>query len=77
MSMIRGAQPGRIVRMRVCFGDVPEFSDILQLASGKRYQVVGVNGKQLQALVLKPDDAIEPGTRIWSWSWMSRKRKTQ
>lgn len=71
---LRGAQPGRIVKLRVSHGEVPEFSDVLLMASGKRYQVVGVSGKSLRALVLKPADEIEPGTKCWNWQWDSRRK---
>jgi hypothetical protein len=71
---LRGAQPGRVVKLRVSFGEVPEFGDVLMMASGKRYQVVGVTGKSLRALVLKPSDTIEPGTKVWTWQWDSRKK---
>ena len=71
---LRGAQPGRIVKLRVSHGEVPEFGDVLQMASGKRYQVIGVNGKTLRALVLKHTDAIEPDTKVWQWQWDSRAR---
>jgi hypothetical protein len=73
---IRGAQPGHQVRLRVSFGEIPEFGDVLQMATGKRYQVIGVKGKQLQALVLKPTDEIEPDTVVWQWRWTSRKRRS-
>lgn len=74
--IIRGAQPGRVVGMRVVQGDVPEFGDVLELASGKRYQVIEPpRGRNLRALVLKPTDVLDPGTRVWEWRWMPRKNQ--
>lgn len=64
--MGRGAPPWAQVKLRVAFGAV------LQMATGRRYQVVGVRGKALQALVLPPEAAIEPGTEVWNWRWAKR-----
>ncbi len=69
------APPWAEVKLRVAFGDVPEFSDELVISStGRRYQVIGVRGKQLRCLVLPPDAPTEPGTRVWAWQWVGRRR---
>jgi hypothetical protein len=61
------------VKLRVASGDVPEFSDELHMASGRRYQVIGVRGKTLTCLVLPPDAPI--GGRVIAWQWAPRRRR--
>lgn len=62
------------VKLRVAWGDVPEFTDILQCQSGRRYQVIGVKGRTLQTLVL-PADAPTDGAKVIPWMWAPRRRK--
>lgn len=69
--MSRGAPPWAQVKLRVSFGDVPDFGDILQMRTGRRYQVIGVRGRQLQCLVL-PVDADTGDARVLEWQWASR-----
>lgn len=61
------------VKLRVSFGEIPEFGDELCVVStGRRYQVIGVRGKTLTCLVL-PADAPVQG-RVIDWMWSPRKR---
>lgn len=62
------------VKLRVSFGEVPEFSDILVMSTGRRYQVVGVRGRALDCIVLPPE-APDGNARIWWWQWSKRKRR--
>lgn len=70
--MGRGAPPWSLVKLRVAYGEIPPFGAVLQLRTGRRYQVIGVRGRALQVLVLPPDTQIDPGTPIWEWMWSSR-----
>lgn len=70
--MGRGAPPFSQVKLRVAFGDVPPFGAILQLRTGRRYQVIGIRGRSLQVVVLPPDANVEPGTPVWEWMWAPR-----
>lgn len=72
--MSRGAPPWAQVKLRVAYGEVPDFGDILQMKTGRRYQVVGVRGKQLQCLVLPPE-AETGDAKVCEWEWSSRDKK--
>lgn len=61
-----------MVKLRVSWGEVPPFGAVLQMRTGRRYQVIGIRGRTLQVLVLPPDAAIEPGTPVLAWQWASR-----
>lgn len=61
------------VRLRVSWGDMPEFSDILEFKTGRRYQVIGIKGKGLTCLVLPPE-APTDGCRVLPWCWAPRNR---
>ncbi|CAN7327028.1 hypothetical protein LJR084_001898 [Variovorax sp. LjRoot84] len=64
------------VKLRVAFGDVPEFGDELRIEStGRRYQVIGVRGRTLTCLVL-PREAEVTG-RVLPWQWCSRRRRAR
>lgn len=65
-----------MVKLRVSWGEVPPFGAVLQMRTGRRYQVIGVRGRTLQVLVLPPDAPIEPGTPVLAWQWASRAQKT-
>lgn len=60
------------VKLRVAHGEVPPFGAVLVMATGRRYQVIGVRGRALQCLVLPPDAELEPGTPVLSWQWVKR-----
>lgn len=64
-----------MVKLRVSWGDVPPFGAVLQMRTGRRYQVIGIHGRTLQALVLPPDAPIEPGTPVLAWQWAPRAGK--
>lgn len=61
------------VKLRVAFGEIPEFSDELHMASGRRYQVIGVRGKTLTCIVLPPDAPV--AGRVIPWQWTPRRRR--
>lgn len=63
------------VKLRCCWGDVPEFSDVLEFPSGRRYQVIGVRGRSLRCIVL-PKDAPTDDCRVLPWEWAPRRKKT-
>lgn len=69
----RGAPPWAQVKLRCCWGDVPDVGDELHFKTGRRYQVIGVKGRALQCLVL-PADAPVQG-RVLAWQWASRGAK--
>lgn len=69
----RGSPPWSQVKLRCCWGDVPEVGDELRFNTGRRYQVIGVKGRGLQCLVL-PADAPVQG-RVLAWQWASRRQK--
>lgn len=73
--MSRGAPPWAQVKLRVSHGDVPEFGAVLEMRTGRRYQVIGVRGRALTCLVLPPEAEIEPGTAVLAWQWTKRKPK--
>lgn len=74
--MARGAPPWAQVKLRVVAeSPIPPFGAVLVMPTGRRYQVIGINGRSLQVLVLPPDAEIEDGTEIWNWNWAKRKRK--
>ena len=73
--MPRAAPPWAQVKLRVSFGDIPPFGAVLQMRTGRRYQVIGVNGRALRALVLPPEATVEDGTLVWDWQWAKRDRK--
>lgn len=63
------------VKLRVAWGDVPEFGDELVLPTGRRYQVIDIRGKTLHCLVLP---ASEPITgRVVPWQWAPRRRRAR
>ncbi|MBU0917870.1 MAG: hypothetical protein KKD97_16110 [Gammaproteobacteria bacterium] len=64
------------VKLRVAWGEIPEFSDVLELASGRRYQVIGVRGKTLRCIVL-PSTATTDGCRVIPWQWSKRTKKAR
>jgi len=70
----RGAPPWAQVKLRVCWGDVPEVGDELRFKTGRRYQVIGVKGRGLQCLVLPPDAPVQG--RVLEWEWASRRRSS-
>ncbi|ACD21563.1 hypothetical protein Bphyt_7278 (plasmid) [Paraburkholderia phytofirmans PsJN] len=61
------------VRLRVTgwVGPAPEGGDELRTGTGRRYQIITVNGRTLECLVL-PADAEVQG-RVFHWKWGSRK----
>ena len=64
------------VKLRVTHGAVPDPGDVLQMTSGRLYLVLRIGGtRTLHCMVLPNLDQVDPGTPIWSWQWMPRKRK--
>lgn len=63
---------GSIVKLRVAFGEVPEFGTILETRTGRRYQIVEVKGKSLRCLVLGPND-LAGDDPVLSWHWVGRR----
>jgi hypothetical protein len=61
------------VKLRVSHGDVPEFGDVLEMRTGRRYQVIGVKRRALTCIVLPPKAEIED--RVIPWQWTPRERK--
>jgi hypothetical protein len=61
------------VKLRVAFGDIPDAGVELRMATGRRYQVIGVRGRSLTCLVLPPE--AETQGDVWSWQWTPRKKK--
>jgi hypothetical protein len=74
MSAQRGKPAWALVKLRVVNGEVPDFGDILQLPSGRRYEVIGVSGRGLDCIVLPPD-AGNGTARVWDWRWAKRLKK--
>lgn len=48
--------------------DCPEAGDELRFASGRRYQVLGVNGRTLHCLVLAPTAPVQGRVRESHWA---------
>jgi hypothetical protein len=69
--MARGKPAWSQVKLRCCWGDVPEPGDELRFNTGRRYQVIGVRGRALQCLVLPPEAAVQG--RVIEWRWAGRK----
>lgn len=65
------------VKLRVCWGDVPEPGDELLFTSGRRYQVLGVRGRTMTCIVLPNDAPPNTDGRTLCWRWASRKRKAR
>lgn len=63
------------VKLRVLWGEVPEFGDELVTQRGRRYQVIGVKGKTLTCLVIPASDPPNADGRTLSWFWGARKRR--
>jgi hypothetical protein len=63
------------VKLRYIFweGDGPIGGDELRTRTGRRYQIVSVNGRTLDCLVL-PADAEVQG-RVFRWEWGTRNKK--
>lgn len=61
------------VKLRVNVGDVPDPGTVLELATGRRYQVLRTAGRTLHAIVLPPghDTGDAP---VWWWRWTKRAR---
>lgn len=66
-----------MVKLRVSWGEVPPLGAVLQMRTGRHYQVIGIRGRTLEALVLPPDATIEPGTPVLAWQWASRSGKAR
>jgi hypothetical protein len=73
--MARGKPAWSMVRLRVAWGELPPFGAILQMRTGRRYQIIGGCGRSLQALVLPPDAPVEAGTPVIEWQWAKRPRR--
>jgi hypothetical protein len=71
----RGAPAWAHVKLRVSSGEVPAFSDILVMPTGRRYQVIGVRGRGLDVIVLPPEAPVGDA-RLWDWRWAKRTNKT-
>jgi hypothetical protein len=65
------------VKLRVTHGPVPDPGDVLEMPSGRLYMVLRIGGtRTLHCMVLPGLEHVEPDTRILSWRWTPRKRKT-
>jgi len=62
------------VNLRVSFGDVPDPGSVLEMATGRRYQVVRVRGRALLCWVLPPGHDVGD-MPVLSWRWTPRRRK--
>lgn len=72
IAMKRAWEP---VKLRVAWGDVPEPSDVLELRTGRRYQVLRVAGKTLHCVVLPVGHEVERWARVLPWQWASRRTR--
>jgi len=61
------------VKLRVAWGEVPEPGDVLELRTGRRYQVFRVAGKTLHCWVLPRTEPVE--ARVIPWCWSPRRRR--
>ncbi|MBX3610376.1 MAG: hypothetical protein KF871_10830 [Hydrogenophaga sp.] len=66
-----------LVKLRVCWGEVPAPGDELVFASGRRYQVLGVKGRTLRCLVIPKSEPPNQDGRTLCWRWAPRKRKAR
>lgn len=73
----RGKAPGEVVKLRVAQGDVPPQGCYLVLATGRRYRVQAVRGRQIDCVVLHPDEMLELGAEVWHWEWASRQERRE
>lgn len=63
------------VKLRVSWGEIPDAGDELVITStGRRYQVLAVNGRTMRCLVLPPDAPVDPEAQVWQWQWCGKKR---
>jgi hypothetical protein len=68
--------PGARLKLRLAWGDAPPVPSTLVLPSGRKYLVLGVNGKTLSCLVCSPNDT-EDVLPLLAWTWATRKRKAR
>ena len=65
------------VKLRVSHGEVPNPGDVLEMATGRLYQVLRIGGtRTLHCMVLPSLEHVDPDTRILSWQWTPRNRRT-
>lgn len=73
--MARTGRVGTVVELRVSHGAVPEFGTVLMVFHRRThrllhvYQVVGVRGKKLDALICRLDEEFEAETPVWTWQF--------
>lgn len=60
--------PWSTVKQRVVWGDMPEIGDELVFRSGRRYQVISINGKTIRCLVLPPGAEVQGRQLEWQWA---------
>ena len=65
------------VKLRVSHGDVPDFGSVLEMRSGRRYQVIGVRGRGLTCLVLPPEAPVDGEVIQWQWTPRPRRPKVR
>ncbi|WP_431276251.1 hypothetical protein ACQ858_08355 [Variovorax ureilyticus] len=64
------------VKLRCCWGDVPDPGDVLEMRTGRRYQVLRVRGRTMHCIVLPTTHKLTRGTRVLSWRWAPRSRRS-
>lgn len=57
------------VKLRYLFweGDAPTGGDELRTSTGRRYQILSVEGRTLDCLVLPKDAEVQGRVFIWQW----------
>lgn len=64
-----------ILHYRWWYGqELPAPGDHLVTSTGRRYLILGVEGKRLDCLVVDRDARPDPGQMEFRWSWAVRRR---
>lgn len=71
--MSRGKPAWSQVNLRCCWGDIPEAGDELRTPTGRRYQVLGVRGRQMTCLILPPEAPVQGPVLDWFWAGRGRR----
>lgn len=72
----RGKAPmGARVKLRMESGEPPPVPCTLMTESGRRYDVIAVNGKTIHCIVMPPDAELEGP--VWSWRWTARNKRVE
>lgn len=51
-----------------------EPGDVLETATGRRYEVLAVDGKAIRVRVMRIAEQIPAGARLLYWRWATRKK---